>query len=133
MKLPIRTMNAMLLGNGLIAHVRVLQDYIKKHGQLPQRPYLTYTQLVEQTGAKLAMVGIGNPLDEILTAVHEPDVPEKMRGLTMFVRPKNGEIAYGSGSHDWRGINAKNVMHYRKDVLEHDWTGVEFVSTELGT
>ncbi|WP_347917118.1 hypothetical protein [Paracoccus marcusii] len=130
MKLRVRTRNAMLLGNGLIAHIRKVQEYRSKHGKLPAHPYLTYTQLVEQTGAKLAMVGIGNPLDEVMTAVHEPSVSEKMRGLTIFVRPKNGEIAYGTGNHDWRGINAKNVMHYRKDVLDQDWTDVAFTSTE---
>ncbi len=128
MKLPVRTKNAAMLGNGLIAHVRKVQEFRNKHGKLPQRPYLTYTQLVEQTGTKLAMVGIGNPLDEVMTAVHGPGVPEKMRGLTMFVRPKNGEIAYGSGNHDWRGIDAKNVMQYRSAVLEQDWTDVAFVS-----
>lgn len=133
MKLPVRTKNAMLLGNGLILHIRKVQEIQKKTGKLPVQSYLTYTQLVELSGAKLAMVGIGNPLDEVLTAVHEPDVPEKMRGITMFVRPKNGEIAYGSGNHDWRGINAKNVMQYRKAVLEQDWTDVEFVSTDLGS
>lgn len=128
MKLPVRTKTAMLLGNGLIAHVRKVQQYRTTQGKLPQQPYLTYTQLVEQTGAKLAMMGIGNPLDEAMQAVHEPGVPEKMRGLTMFVRPKNGEIAYGAGKHDWHGINAKNVMQYRKDVLDQDWTDVVFVS-----
>ncbi len=132
MKLPVRSKNAMLLGNGLIAHVRRLQEFRKKNGKLPTSPYLTYTQLVEQTGARLAMMGIGNPLDEAMQAVHAPDVPEKMRGLTMFVRPKNGEIAYGAGKHDWHGINAKNVTQYRQDVLEQDWSGVEFVSTDLG-
>lgn len=132
MNLPVRTRNAMLLGNGLIAHIRTVQAYLKKHGKLPSHPYLTYTQLVEQTGAKLALVGIGNPLDEVLTAAHEPDVPEKMRGLTMFVRPKNGEIAYGSGNHDWRGINAKNVMQYRKEVLDQNWADVTFVSIDQG-
>ena len=131
MKLTVRSRNAMLLGNGLISHVCTLQEYLKKHGKLPQSPYLTYTQLVEQTGARLAMMGIGNPLDEAMQAVHAPGVPEKMRGLTMFVRPKSGEIAYGAGKHDWHGINAKNVMQYRKDVLEQDWSGVAFVSTDL--
>jgi hypothetical protein len=52
MNLPVRTKNAMLLGNGLIAHIRTVQEYRKKNGKVPQRPYLTYTQLVEQTGAK---------------------------------------------------------------------------------
>ena len=130
MKLTVRSRNAMLLGNGLIRHVRTLQEYQKKQGKLPQTPYLTYTQLVDQTGARLAMMGIGNPLDEAMQAVHAPGVPEKMRGLTMFVRPKSGEIAYGAGKHDWHGINAKNVMQYRKDVLEQDWSGVAFVSTD---
>ncbi len=128
MNLPVRTKNAMLLGNGLVNHISKVQEFRKKHGKLPNHPYLTYTQLVEQTGAKLAMVGIGNPLDEVLTAVHEPGVHENMRGLTMFVRPKDGEIRYGAGDHDWRGINAKNVMQYRKEVLEQDWTDVEFIA-----
>ena len=109
MKLPVRTRNAMLLGNGLIAHVRTVQEFCKKHGKLPQRPYLTYTQLVEQTGAKLALVGIGNFLDEVLTAIHAPDAPEALRGLTLFVTDKFGFIAYGTGKHDWRGFDAKNA------------------------
>jgi hypothetical protein len=130
MNLPVRTKNAMLLGNGLIAHIRTVQKYRKEHCKVPQRPYLTYTQLVEQTGAKLAMVGIGNPLDEVMTAIHAPDVPDKMRGLTLFVTDKSGSIAYGTGKHDWRGINAKNAPQYRAAVLEQDWTDVGFVSTD---
>lgn len=129
MKLPVRTKQAMLLGNGLIAHVRTVQEYRKKHGKLPQRPYLTYTQLVEETGAKLAMVGIGNFLDQVMTAIHAPDAPEPLRGLTLFVTDKTGSIAYGTGKHDWRGIDANNAPQHRKAVLEHDWAGVEFVST----
>ena len=131
MKLPVRTKNAMLLGNGLIAHVRTVQEYRKKHGKLPQRPYLTYTQLVEQTGAKLAMVGIGNFLDEVMTAIHAPDAPEALRGLTLFVTDKTGFIAYGTGKHDWRGIDAKNAPAYRKAVLDQDWTDVAFISAEV--
>lgn len=130
MKLPVRTKNAMLLGNGLLAHVRTVQEYRKKHGKLPQRPYLTYTQLVEQTGAKLAMVGIGNFLDEVMTAIHAPDAPESLRGLTLFVTDKTGFIAYGTGKHDWRGIDAKNAPQYRKAVLDQDWTDVAFISAD---
>ncbi len=107
----------MLLGNGLIAHIRKLQEYRRNHTKLPAQPYLTYTQLVDQTGAKLAMVGIGNPLDEVMTAVHEPGVPQKMRGLTMFVRPKNGGIAYGTGNHDWHGINARTSCNIVRTCL----------------
>jgi len=132
MKLPVRTKNAMLLGNGLIAHVRKVHEYRKKHGKLPQRPYLTYTQLVENTGAKLAMVGIGNFLDEVMTAIHAPDAPEALRGLTLFVTDKTGFIAYGTGKHDWRGIDAKNAPQYRKILLEHDLGDVAFVSTDAG-
>ena len=130
MKLPVRTRNAMLLGNGLIAHVRMVQEHRKKHGKLPQRPYLTYTQLVEQTGAKLAMVGIGNFLDEVMTAIHAPDAPEALRGLTLFVTDKTGFIAYGTGKHDWRGIDAKNAPAYRKAVLDHDWADLAFISAD---
>jgi hypothetical protein len=130
MKLLVRTKNAMLLGNGLIAHVRTVQEYRKKHGKLPQRPYLTYTQLVEQTGAKLAMVGIGNFLDEVMTAIHAPDAPAALRGLTLFVTDKTGFIAYGTGKHDWRGIDAKNAPAYRKAVLDQDWTDVAFISAD---
>lgn len=130
MNLPVRTKNAMLLGNGLITHVRTVQEYRKKHGKLPQRPYLTYTQLVEQTGAKLAMVGIGNFLDEVMTAIHAPDAPEALRGLTLFVTDKTGFIAYGTGKHDWRGIDAKNAPAYRKAVLDQDWTDVAFISAD---
>ncbi len=126
MKLYVRTHNAMLLGNGLIGHVRKVQEFRKQHGKVPLRPYLTYTQLVELTGAKLALVGIGNFLDEVLTAIHAPSVPEKLRGLTLFVTDKTASIAYSTGKHDWRGITAKNAPQYRKDVLEQDWSSVEF-------
>jgi hypothetical protein len=128
MKLPVRTKNAMLLGNGLISHVRTVQEFRKKHGKLPQRPYLTYTRLVEQTGAKLAMVGIGNFLDELMIAIHAPGSPEKMRGLTLFVTDKNGVIAYGKDR--WFGITAQNAMQYRKEVLQQDWTEIEFTSPD---
>jgi hypothetical protein len=76
------------------------------------------------------MVGIGNPLDEVMTAIHAPDAPDKMRGLTLFVTDKSGTIAYGNGKHDWRGINAKNAPQYRAAVLEQDWTDVRLVSTD---
>ena len=125
MKLPVRTVQAMQLGNGLIAHVRAVQEFRKKHGKLPQNRYLTYTQLVEQTGAKLAVVGIGKYLDEIMDAIHAPTTPERMRGLTLFVTDVSGVIDY-SGDH-WFDITAKNSMQYRKDVLEQDWSGVEFL------
>jgi len=127
MKLPVRTTQAMLLGNGLIAHVRWVQEFQRKHSKLPQRPYLTYSQLRERTGARLAMIGIGNFLDEIMLAIHAPDVPEKMRGLTLFVTDASGMIDY-RGDH-WFDITAKNAMQYRKAVLEQDWSDVEFVST----
>lgn len=130
MKLHVRTKNAALLGNGLIAHVRKVQDYRKTHGKLPQRPYLTYTQLVEQTGAKLALVGIGNQLDEVMDAIHAPDVPDAMRGLTLFVTDKTGSIAYDTSKHDWRGITAQNAPQYRALVLAQDWSDVEFVSED---
>lgn len=129
--LPVRTKNAMLLGNGLIAHVGTVQEYRKKHGKLPQRPYLTYTQLGEQTGAKLAMVGISNFLDEVMTAIRAPDGPAALRSLTPLVTDKTGFIAYGTGKHDWRGIDAKNAPQYRKAVLDKDWTDVAFISAEV--
>ena len=125
MKLPVRTRNAMLLGNGLIAHVHTVQNYQKTHGKVPRRPYLTYGQLREQTGAKLAMVGIGNFLDEIMEAIHAPEAPEGIRGLTLFVTNANGDIDYG-GDH-WFGITSKNAMPYRKAVLKQDWSDVEFI------
>jgi len=126
MNLPVRTKNAMLLGNGLIAHVQTVQAFRKKHGKLPQRPYLTYTQLVEQTGAKLALVGIGQFLDEVMAAIHGPGAPEQIRGLTLFVTDKSGTIDY-SGDH-WFDITAKNSMQYRKAVLEFDWSEVVFTA-----
>ena len=131
MKLPVRTRNAMLLGNGLIAHVRMVQDYQKKHGKVPTNRYLTYTQLREQAGAKLAMVGIGNFLDEIMEAIHAPEAPEGMRGLTLFVTNAGGEIDY-SGDH-WFEITAANAIQYRKAVLEQDWSDVEFVALAEGS
>lgn len=130
MNLTVRTKNAMLLGNGLIAHVRTVQAFRTKHGKLPQRPYLTYTQLVEQTGARLALVGIGNFLDEIMEAIHAPDAQEPMRGLTLFVTDKTGSIKYGTDR--WFGITAQNAMQYRKAVLEFDWSDVAFVATAEG-
>jgi uncharacterized membrane protein len=78
------------------------------------------------------MVGIGNFLDEVMTAIHAPDAPEALRGLTLFVTDKTGFIAYGTGKHDWRGIDAKNAPEYRKAVLEHGLGDVAFVSTDLG-
>ena len=81
--------------------------------------------------AKLAMVGIGNFLDEVMTAIHAPDAPKSLRGLTLFVTDKTGFIAYGTGKHDWRGIDAKNAPQYRKAVLDKDWTDVAFISAEV--
>ena len=127
MKLPVRTKQAMLLGNGLITHVRTVQDHRKTHGKLPNRPYLTYTQLVEQTGAKLALVGIGNQLDEVMEAIHAPGVPDTMRGLTLFVTDKTGSIAYDTSKHDWRGITSQNAPEYRAAVLAQDWSDVALV------
>lgn len=128
MKLPVRTRNAMLLGNCLIAHVRMVQDYQKRHGKVPANRYLTYTQLREQSGAKLAMVGIGNFLDEIMEAIHAPGATEGMRGLTLFVTNANGDIDY-SGDH-WFEITPKNAMQYRKAALEQDWSDVAFIVSD---
>jgi hypothetical protein len=128
MMLLVRTTQAMLLGDALIAHVRTVQDALKKQGKLPQRPYLTYTKLREQSGASFAMIGIGKYLDEIMLAIHSPDAPEKMRGLTLFVTNADGFIDYKAGDH-WFDITAKNAMEYRKDVLEQDWSDVEFVAS----
>lgn len=130
MRLPVPTRNAMLLGNGLITHVRTVQEFRKKHGKLPQRPYLTYSLLREQTGAKLAMIGIGNFLDEIMLAIHAPEASDKMRGLTLFVTDVSGVINY-SGDR-WFDITAKNSTQYRKDVLEFDWSDVAFTATDGG-
>jgi hypothetical protein len=132
MKLPVRTNQAMLLGNGLIAHVRTVQDFRKTHGKLPQRPCLTYTQLVEQTGAKLALVGIGNFLGEVMVAIHAPDAPEAMQGLTLFVTPRDGRIDFSKGAKEWYLITPMNAPQFRQAVLDFDWTGVEFVSTAGG-
>ena len=128
MKLSVRSDNARRLGNGLVAHVQKVQAFRKEHGKLPQKPYLTYTDLVETTGAKLSLVGIGNFLEEIMVAIHGPDVPEAMRGLTLFVTDKSGRIDYDKA--DWREINGTNSLQFRKAVLDHDWSGVEFVKAE---
>lgn len=127
MKLAVSTDNARRLGNGLVAHVRRVQDYIKKHGKPPQKPYLTYTDLVAATGANLALVGIGNFLEEIMVAIHAPGVPEALRGLTLFVTDKTGRIDYDGNMAGWRGINSTTSMQFRKAVLVHDWSDVEFV------
>lgn len=126
MKLPVHTNNAMLLGNGLIAHVRTVQAFQSKHGKLPQRPYLTYTQLVTGTGARLALVGIGNFLDEIMHAIHAPEIPKATRGLTLFVTDKAGSINYSTDG--WYEITAYNAVQYRKDVLGFDWSDVAFTA-----
>ena len=130
MRLPVRSKNAMLLGNGLIAHIRTLQEYRKTHGKLPTHPYLTYTQLREQTGAQFAMVGIGQFLGELMEAIHTPDMPKAMRGLTLFVTPVGGTIDYTKGSDDWYGINTTNSPRYRAAVLDQDWSEVTFVSND---
>lgn len=125
MKLTVRTENAAKLGNGLVTHIRKVQAFRAKHGKYPSQPYLTYTQLVEQTGAKLALVGIGNFLDELMAAIHGPDAPEAMRGLTLFVTPKGGHIDF-SNSDLWYGIEPANAPAYRRAVLEFDWSDVQF-------
>jgi len=132
MKLPVRTAQAMLLGNGLIAHVRTVQEFRKKHGKLPQRPYLTYTQLVEQTGAKLALVGIGNFLGEVMLAIHAPEVPEALQGITLFVTPKDGQIDFSKGAEEWYGITPRNAPQFRKAVLDFDWSDIAFTVQDEG-
>ena len=130
MKLPVRTKNAMLLGNGLIAHIRSVQEFRKKHGKLPQRPYLTYSELIEQTGASVIPRGIGQQLDFVMDAIHAPGVPEHSRGLTLFVTDASGVIDYRGDR--WFDIEAKNAMQYRKAVLEFDWADVAFTSRDEG-
>ena len=127
MKLPVPTRNAMLLGNGLIAHVRMVQSVIKKTGKPPKNRFLTYTDLIENTDATVIPIGIGQQLDHVMDAIHAAGVPEKLRGLTLFVTDVSGVIDYG-GDH-WFDITAANSMRYRKDVLDQDWSDVEFVST----
>lgn len=128
MTLSVRTRNAMLLGNGLIAQVRKVQDHQRTHGKPPQRPYLTYAQLAKQTGARLALVGIGNFLDEIMDAIHAPGVPPALRGLTLFVTNAKGQIDY-TGDH-WFGITPQNALQHRKAALDHDWSDMAFVATD---
>ncbi len=132
MKLPVRTTNAMLLGNGLIAHIRTVQEYRKRHDKPPQRPYLTYTQLVEQTGAKLALVGIGNFLGEVMVAIHVPGVPDAIQGLTLFVTPKDGQIDFSKGAEEWYDITPRNALQFRQAVLDFDWSGIEFAAQNEG-
>ncbi|MGV8987600.1 MAG: hypothetical protein ACOH2H_15110 [Cypionkella sp.] len=127
MKLPVPTRNAMLLGNGLIAHVQMVQSAIKKTGKPPKNRYLTYTELIEDKGATVIPIGIGQQLDHVMDAIHSASVPEKMRGLTLFVTDVSGVIDYG-GDH-WFDITTANSINYRKDVLDQDWSDVEFVST----
>lgn len=126
MKLPVPNRNAMLLGNGLIAHVRTVQEAIRKTGKLPQRRYLTYTQLIEASGARVIPRGIGQHLDHVMDSIHAAGVPEKMRGLTLFVTDVSGTIDF-TGDR-WFEITPQNSQRYRQDVLALDWTGVEFVS-----
>ena len=128
MKLSVRTVNARLLGNGLVAHIRKVQAYENEHRRTPQRPFLTYTGLVEETGAKLAVVGIGNFLEEIMEAIHAPGIPEAMRGLTLFVTDMSGRIDYVSDPAAWREITGRNSLQFRQAVLDHDWADVEFVT-----
>jgi len=130
MKLPVHTTQAMLLGNGLIAHVRMVQDYWKKHNNLPKNRYLTYAELIETTKATVIPRGIGLHLDHIMDAIHAPGVPEKMRGLTLFVTDVSGVIDF-SGNR-WRDITKKNSMNYRKDVLDFDWSDVSFTVQDKG-
>lgn len=126
MKLPVRTKQAMLLGNGLIAHVGMVQTAIKKTGNPPKNRYLTYTDSIRSTGATVIPRGIGLHLDHVMDAIHAPGAPEKLRGLTLFVTDVSGVIDY-SGDR-WRA--AQNALQYRKDVLDQDWSDVEFVMTE---
>jgi hypothetical protein len=126
MKFLVPTGNAMLLGNGLIAHVRMVQSAIKKTGMPPKNRYLTYTELIENTEATVIPRGIGQQLDHVMDAIHAAGVPAKLRGLTLFVTDVSGVIDY-SGDR-WRDITAKNAMHYRKDVLEQDWSDIVFDS-----
>lgn len=124
MNLLVPTRNAMLLGNGLIAHVRKLQAHMKTSGGLPKDRYMTYTQLIEGTGATVIPQGIGHQLDHIMDAIHAEGLPEALRGLTLFVTDASGVISY-SGDH-WYGITAQNSLQYRKAVLEQDWSAVAF-------
>lgn len=131
MKLPVPTQNAMRLGNGLIDHVRKLQDYQKTKGGVPRDRYTTYTKLIEDTGATVIPLGIGHQLDHVMDAIHAAGVPEKMRGLTLFVTDASGVVNY-SGDH-WYDITAQNSMQFRKAVLEQDWKDVTFISTGAGS
>ncbi|TYB86042.1 hypothetical protein [Oceaniovalibus sp. ACAM 378] len=124
------THNAMLLGNGLIAHVRMVQSAIKKTGKPPKNRYLTYTDLIQKTGATVIPIGIGQQLDHVMDAIHAAGVPEKMRGLTLFVTDASGFINY-SGGH-WYDITAQNSKSYREAVLEKDWSEVEFMFANAG-
>ena len=131
MMLPVRTQHAAQLGNGLIAHIRTVQAFIKTNGKPPARPYLTYTQLRDQTGAAIALVGIGNFLGELMKAIHAPDVPPTMHGLTLFVTPQGGQIDFSAGADEWYGITRLNSLQYRKAALGHDWADVSFVVAQI--
>lgn len=130
MKLPVPTRNAMLLGNGLIAHVRTLQAHLKTRGGLPKDRYTTYSQLIRDSGATVIPLGIGQQLDHVIDAIHARGVPENMRGLTLFVTDASGVISF-SGDH-WFGITALNAMQYRKAVMAQDWSEVAFTLADPG-
>lgn len=130
MKLPVPTRNAMLLGNGLIAHVRMVQSVIKKTGKPPKNRFLTYTELIDKTGATVVPIGIGQQLDHVMDAIHAAGVPEKLRGLTLFVTDVSGVIDF-SGDR-WRDITAKNSLNYRNDVLDFDWLDFAFTVQDEG-
>lgn len=130
MKLPVRTKNAMLLGNGLIAHVRKVQEHQNKHKKVPDWRYMTYTQLRLQTAATFAMVGIGQFLGEIMSAIHADDMPKALHGLTLFVTPVGGHIDFSKGPEEWFGITPANAPEYRKAVLGFDWSDVAFTAPD---
>jgi hypothetical protein len=86
--------------------------------------------LIEKTEATVIPRGIGQQLDHVMDAIHAAGVPEKLRGLTLFVTDVSGVIDYSGGR--WRHITANNAISYRKDVLNFDWLDVAFTAQDEG-
>ena len=86
---------------------------------------LTYDELRRLSGQSFAVVGIGQHLQRIVDALYERGLPH---GLTLLVWSKEGKIDYGAG--EWYGITPQNALEHRKQVVDYDWSRVEFAEAQ---
>lgn len=115
-----RTENAARYGNRLVAHLSEIG-----RGERKVSEHLTYAEMMKDNDATGIPIGIGNDLERLLEALEGAKLPV---GLTLFVVPKRGTLGdlLDVEGFTKRGINMATLTTFRRETLDHNWSGVTF-------